>query len=325
MAHVDLIEKTTRFLNHKEPFFFIVNFDKSKAHAFTFREAFKKGVLFDINGKSNVPEAEKTKVPSVVPIEVNPFPFNSYLNGFEKVVQNLKMGNSFLVNLTFPSKIISPLNLESVFWNANARYKLLLKNEFVCFSPESFIKIKDGYIYSYPMKGTIDAGLKEAADVLMNSPKEQQEHHTIVDLIRNDLSMVARDVTVRKFRYLEKIKNPKGEIWQTSSEIRGKLFENWQENFGNLLLKMLPAGSISGAPKPQTLKIISEAENYERGFYTGIFGIFDGNTIDCGVAIRFIERNNNEFWYKSGGGITHQSNVKEEYIELINKIYIPTI
>jgi para-aminobenzoate synthetase component 1 len=325
MANDHFLAKTTRFLENKEPFFFMVNFDKSQKYIYSFDEASKNGILFDINGLVNcqLPTCQKDKI--VPSIEVNPFPFKSYLEGFEKVVRQLKLGNSFLVNLTFPSKITSYMDLKSVFFKAHAPYKLLYKNEFVCFSPECFIKIKDGYIYSYPMKGTIDATLDNASDILMNNAKEQQEHHTIVDLIRNDISMVARDVMVTKFRYLEKIKKATGEIWQTSSEIRGRLHENWEKDFGTLLLKMLPAGSISGAPKPQTLKIIDEAEKYERGFYTGVFGIFDGKSIDSGVAIRFIEKQNDEFWYKSGGGITHQSNVKEEYIELINKIYIPSI
>ncbi len=324
MASSLFLERTRRFLENKEPFFFIVNFDKSEAHALSFSEAKKQDILFDINGVSNL-STQSGEQPFIPSIEVEPFPFQSYLEGFEKVVENLKMGNSFLVNLTFPSKITSTLDLKGVFNKANAPYKLRYKNQFVCFSPECFIKIKGDFIYSYPMKGTIDASLDGATDILMNNAKEQQEHHTIVDLIRNDISMVAKEVTVTKFRYLERIKTVNREIWQTSSEIRGRLHANWRRDFGELLLKMLPAGSISGAPKPQTLKVIDEAEKYHRGFYTGVFGIYDGETIDSGVAIRFIEKQDDEFWYKSGGGITHQSNVKEEYIELINKIYIPTV
>lgn len=325
MKQTEFIDKTTRFLERKEPFFFIINFDKNKAQVYSFADAYEEDILFNIRGKTNASEKENSLKSSVAPLEVNPFSFEAYLSGFEKVVKHLKKGNSFLVNLTFPSKIISDVTPKSVYQKAFAPYKLLYKDNFVCFSPECFVKIKDGHIYSYPMKGTIDANLPNAADILLNNTKEQQEHHTIVDLIRNDLSMVAKEVTVTKFRYLEKIKTAKGEIYQTSTEIRGKLQKNWEKNFGELLLKMLPAGSISGAPKPQTLKIIKETENYDRGFYTGIFGIFDGNAIDSAVAIRFIEKINGEFWYKSGGGITHQSNVKEEYIELINKIYIPTV
>ena len=326
MTITEFTEKSARFLENGQPFLFIINFDKSKALAYSFDEAYENDIVFDINGISNVQNGYQDKKTSIIPtIDVEPFPFKSYLEGFEKVVQNLKAGNSFLVNLTFPSKISSPLDLKSVFGKAHAPYKLLYKDQFVCFSPECFIKIKDRHIYSYPMKGTIDASLEGAADLLMDNTKEQQEHHTIVDLIRNDLSIVARDVRVTKFRYLEKIKTAKGEILQSSSEIRGKLRRDWKKDFGLLMLRMLPAGSISGAPKPKTLEIIDKAEKYERGFYTGVFGIFDGKTIDSGVAIRFIEKENEQFWYKSGGGITHQSNVKDEYIELINKIYIPTV
>ncbi len=318
-------EKTKRLLADNTPFLFIINFDKSIAQAFTFEEAAENGIFFTVNGKANdgnVPKVSSMQTPT---IDVKPFPFESYLKGFENVVYHLKKGNSFLVNLTFPSKLKSSADLSEIYQAANAPYKLLYQHQFVCFSPESFIKIKGDCIYSYPMKGTIDATIENAQEILLSDPKEQQEHNTIVDLIRNDISMVAREVEVLKFRYLQKIKTAKGEIWQTSSEIRGRLQKDWKTNFGNLLLNMLPAGSISGAPKPQTLKIIQESENYERGFYTGVFGIFDGEEIDCGVAIRFIEKVGDAYWYKSGGGITHQSNVKEEYIELIKKIYIPTV
>lgn len=319
-------EKTTaKFLKERKPFFFIINFDKSQCYAYSFDEVLHHQILFDINGITNCTQKNKTEGPSIRALTIEPFSFKSYLQSFENVLQHLKAGNSFLVNLTFPSKIISPIDLKSVFTKAQAAYKLLYKDQFVCFSPECFIKIKGGHIYSYPMKGTIDASIDNAAQILINNPKEQQEHNTIVDLIRNDLSIVAKNVTVTKYRYLEKIKTQRGEILQSSSEIKGKLKRGWEKDFGKLLLNMLPAGSISGAPKAKTLEIISASENYERGFYTGIFGVFDGENIDSGVAIRFIEKENDIFWYKSGGGITHQSNVKEEYIELINKIYIPTI
>ncbi len=240
-------------------------------------------------------------------------------------MKHLKKGNSFLVNLTFPSKIHNTIDLSSIFYSARASYKLLYQDDFVCFSPECFIKIKDGNIYSYPMKGTIDAALENAADILLNDPKETQEHNTIVDLIRNDMAMIAKEVTVTNFRYIEKIRSARSEILQTSTEIRGKLPGTWQNNFGQLLLALLPAGSVSGAPKKKTVEIINSVENYSRGFYTGVFGIFDGKNIDSAVAIRFIEKDKDALWYKSGGGITHNSNVKEEYVELIKKIYIPVV
>lgn len=324
MDQLEFLKRTRRFLTAKEPFFFLVNFDKTKCFALSFDEARHEDIIFEINGVTNGHKSNNVLTNNPLSITVEPFPFESYLEGFELVMDNLKLGNSFLTNLTFPSKITSKLDLKTVFSCAKAHYKLRFKNKFVCFSPECFVRIKDDYIHSYPMKGTIDASIPNAAKVLLENDKEKQEHYTIVDLIRNDISMVAREVNVTKFRYIEEIPNANGNILQTSSEIRGKLDSSWKKDFGGLLLNMLPAGSISGAPKPQTLSIIKEAERYDRNFYTGVFGVFDGNGIDSGVAIRFIEQNADGLWYKSGGGITHQSNVKEEYVELIKKIYIPT-
>jgi para-aminobenzoate synthetase component I len=88
-------------------------------------------------------------------------------------------------------------------------------------------------------------------------------------------------------------------------------------------VKLLPAGSVSGAPKPKTLEIIRNVEGGNRGYYTGVFGVFDGNTLDSGVMIRFIEQENGKLYYRSGGGITTQSVVSSEYQEVIDKVYVP--
>ncbi len=90
-----------------------------------------------------------------------------------------------------------------------------------------------------------------------------------------------------------------------------------------MLVQNMPAGSISGAPKNKTLQIIRESEIEERGYYTGIFGIFTGNEIDSAVMIRYIEQNETGYVYRSGGGITFMSDPKKEYDELIKKIYVP--
>ena len=173
------------------------------------------------------------------------------------------------------------------------------------------------------MKGTIDAALPNAESLLLSSKKELAEHFTIVDLIRNDLSLVSKNVKVEKFRSIEKLKTNRGELLQMSSEISGELADNWQENIGSLLSRMLPAGSISGAPKTKTLDIIANTEDYDRGFYTGVLGIFHGDEIDSGVMIRFVEKQGSQLVYKSGGGITAKSVMEEEYEELRSKVYIP--
>ena len=208
---------------------------------------------------------------------------------------------------------------------------------FVCFSPETFVRIKGGRIYSYPMKGTLDASLPNAEKLLMEDRKEAAEHATIVDLIRNDLSRVAEDVRVDKYRYIDVLHTNKGDILQTSSEISGRLPEDYPHHLGEILDAQLPAGSITGAPKDKTMQIIQETEGYDRGFYTGIMGIYDQGELNSAVMIRFIEeevfpsktenRMNYEairkLYFKAGGGITSKSDCRKEYEEVIQKIYLP--
>ena len=92
---------------------------------------------------------------------------------------------------------------------------------------------------------------------------------------------------------------------------------------GNIIFELLPAGSISGAPKPSTLDIIKRAEGQKRGFYTGVFGYFDGETLDSAVMIRFIEKQKDGFYFRSGGGITINSDMRSEYQEVLEKVYLP--
>ncbi len=202
-------------------------------------------------------------------------------------------------------------------------YKLWVRDAFTVFSPEIFIRIHNGRIYSYPMKGTINASTPSADRLLINDPKETAEHATIVDLIRNDLSMVAEQVSVSRYRYIDKLQTNQGSILQTSSEIQGVLPDDYLTNLGSIIFRLLPAGSITGAPKKKTMQIIKEAETYDRGFYTGIMGYFDGKDLDSAVMIRFVEQEGGKMYFKSGGGITSQSDVENEYNEMKQKVYVP--
>lgn len=255
--------------------------------------------------------------------KIKPVSFEKYKVGFEKVMFHIRNGDTYLLNYTQPTQVETNLSLEEIFHVSSAPYKIFLKDKFVCFSPETFIKIENGKIYSFPMKGTIDADIENAEQIVLNDSKEIAEHNTIVDLIRNDLSLVAENVTVDKFRYLSHIKTNHKNLWQVSSQISGDLPENYNEKIGDIIFKMLPAGSISGAPKKRTLEIISNTENYERGYYTGIFGVFDGKDVDSCVIIRYIENQNGQLFYKSGGGITFMSEAEKEYDEMLKKVYVP--
>lgn len=252
----------------------------------------------------------------------NPIPFSDFKRAFDQVVSEINFGNSFLTNLTFQTPIQTDLTLDEIFNFSRAKYRLLVPDQFVVFSPETFVKISKGVIYSYPMKGTIDAGIPDAGALILDDPKELAEHVTIVDLIRNDLSQVANNVTVSRFRYIDEIKTNQKHLIQVSSEVRGSLDANWQHDIGTLLSQLLPAGSISGAPKPETIRIIKQVESYQRAFYTGICGYFDGVNLDTGVMIRFIKKEKNHFYFCSGGGITSFSKAEKEYQEMIDKVYL---
>ncbi|MDE3958351.1 aminodeoxychorismate synthase component I, partial [Glaesserella parasuis] len=256
-------------------------------------------------------------------LEIIPPNYTQYKKAFDFVQQQIQIGNSYLLNLTQQTKIKTNYHLAQIFQQSKAKYKLLLDENFVCFSPECFIRIKENKIYSYPMKGTINANEEDAVNKLLNSEKEFTEHNTIVDLIRNDLALVSKYIQVTKYRYVEKVVTHRGAIYQTSSEICGELDENWQENIGTMLDKLLPAGSISGAPKVKTVEIIQQAEQQERGYYTGIFGYFDGENVESAVAIRYIEKQGDKYYFRSGGGITALSQLDDEYNEILEKVYVP--
>lgn len=303
------------------PFLFVFDFLCKTPFVFKLDDIIPDELLYSLNGFTNAkitPSEAKQ-----LSFEFEPVSKSVYSEAFETVQYHIGRGDSFLLNLTMPSKVKSSFGLKEIFFASKAKYKLWLKDKFVVFSPEIFVKTKNGKISSFPMKGTIDAALPNAENLLLSSEKELAEHFTIVDLIRNDLSLVAKNVKMEKFRSIEKLKTNRGELLQMSSEISGELPENWKENIGNILGNMLPAGSISGAPKAKTIDIINNTENYERGYYTGIFGVFDGHEIDSGVMIRFVEKQGNQLIYKSGGGITAKSVMEEEYEELRSKVYIP--
>jgi para-aminobenzoate synthetase component 1 len=175
------------------------------------------------------------------------------------------------------------------------------------------------------MKGTIDAKISDAEKVILNDNKETAEHYTIVDLIRNDLNSVSKRVRVERFRYIDTIVTNEKKLLQVSSEVCGDLEKNYLAHIGDIIFALLPAGSVSGAPKRKTIKIIAATEGRERGYYTGIFGIFDGHNLDSGVMIRYIEKSGDGYIYYSGGGITSFSDPLSEYKEMIDKIYVPIV
>ena len=305
------------------PFIFVVDYKQEQVWVAEPEEVEPGEVLYDLNGVTNVTSKAETFPEKYVEWETNPVSFETYSRSFRTVIEHIYAGNSYLVNLTCATPVQTNLTLKEIFYLSHAPYKLWVKERFVVFSPEIFVRIEDGFIYSYPMKGTIDASLPNARERILADKKEEAEHATIVDLIRNDLSQVASEVTVSRYRYIDELQTNRGRLLQVSSEIRGKLPEDWKASLGDILFRLLPAGSITGAPKKKTMEIIGEAETYERGFYTGVMGYFDGHRLDSAVMIRFIGQEGGDILFKSGGGITSQSDLESEYNEMKQKVYVP--
>ena len=317
----DYIEKMNRFGDEEIPFIFIIDFEMKYPVVLPLKEAADNEIYFTIDNHSNAGNH---------PINKNEFTFNRFpvdytlfKKSFDQVITEIKKGNSFLTNLTFPTPISTSLTLEEIFLRSEAPYKLLFRDLFVVFSPESFIEIQGSRISSFPMKGTIDAAIQNAGRYILNDIKETAEHHTIVDMIRSDLSRVSTNVKVERFRFLNTVKTHDKTLMQVSSEVTGELPVNYRSHLGDIFSKLLPAGSICGAPKTKTLEIIRKTETYDRGYYTGVFGIFDGKDLHSAVMIRFIEKSGETYVFKSGGGITCFSDPKKEYQELIDKVYVP--
>ncbi len=322
-------------MKNKNLKFFLIDFD---GNIFIDDVKNLKNIFFSFPSFSNTQTYQYTN--KQIYLKKYPISFEKYQKAFNEVIEEIKKGNTYLLNLTFPTPIKTNLNLKEIYTISKAPFKLLFKDKFVCFSPERFVKIENNKIYTYPMKGTIDSNIPSAKEKILSNEKEMAEHTMVVDLLRNDLGIIGKNVKVNKFRFIDKIKAGNKELLQVSSEIEATLSKNWGKNWLEMILKMLPAGSITGTPKKKTIEIIKKVENYKRGYYTGIFGITDEKTfLDSSVIIRYIENEkwkmenkknnskfsilNSTFIYKSGGGITIDSNVKDEYEELINKVYIP--
>lgn len=303
------------------PFFFITDFKGESIEIFSVSDINKLGLKVDFQGfkADDYPE----DVALNFSFESYPESIENYRSGFENVQRHIRKGNSYLVNYTRKTEIKTSLSLEDIFKISKAKYKLYYPGKFVFFSPETFIKIADNKVFTFPMKGTANASEEDAAEILRNNIKEKAEHYTVVDLLRNDLSMVADEVHVDEFQRVDLIRTNKKDLLAMSSEISGNLKPEYRGKIGSIIKTLLPAGSILGAPKKKTEFIIRESEGYERGFYTGVCGWFDGKNLDSCVMIRFIEEENGKLYFRSGGGITHQSRLEDEYEEMKNKIYVP--
>jgi para-aminobenzoate synthetase component 1 len=331
-------ELMNRYGSEKVPFLFAIDFELEKG-IFELNPLESKSLLFRVGevenytssqqGINNDQSDKSTNNNHKLLKIITPPDKTEYKKSYDIVMKGLMRGDTYLINLTTLTEITTPLSFEQIIAKTTSPYALCIPEKFVCFSPERFVRIEKGIITTCPMKGTIDATIPGAVDIIMTDYKEICEHNTITDLLRNDIGAVSKRVWVERFRYTDRILTDRGEIIQVSSDIRGEIKDKFisesKERLGDVIFSLLPAGSVSGAPKPSTLRLISKAEGRSRGFYTGIFGYFDGETLDSAVLIRFIEKGpDGKLYYRSGGGITVNSNWENEYDEVLKKVYLPS-
>jgi para-aminobenzoate synthetase component 1 len=238
-------EKVFELMNsfgcRRQPFLFGIDFDVKTGFFVEPEKARESGIYFNINGVGNNPKSETGFSPVV--LNKHPVQFNTYEKAYSIVRRNLLAGNSYLTNLTFQTEIELNHTLSEIFARSNARYRLLFGDDFVVFSPEIFVQIADGKISSFPMKGTIDASIPGAEKIVLSDLKETAEHNTIVDLIRNDLSMVASDVNVERFRYVEKINTNEKSLYRSVPKYRVNYLKvtrmNWEISSGSFYRQAL--------------------------------------------------------------------------------------
>ena len=188
-------------------------------------------------------------------------------------------------------------------------------------SPETLVKLENGVLHTFPLAGTRPRGKTAEEDAqlekeLLADPKELAEHNMLVDLGRNDLGKISRfgTVEVEKYHCIEKYSH----VMHIGSTVRGQIRED--KDALDAVDAVLPAGTLSGAPKLRACQIINDLENNKRGIYGGAIGYIDftGNLDTC-IAIRIAYKKNGRVFVRSGAGIVADSVPEKEYQECINK------
>lgn len=188
-------------------------------------------------------------------------------------------------------------------------------------SPETLVKLEDGVLHTFPLAGTRPRGETREEDErleaeLLSDEKELAEHNMLVDLGRNDLGKISKfgTVAVEKFHSIERYSH----VMHIGSTVRGEIREEFDAL--HAVEAVLPAGTLSGAPKIRACQLIGELENNKRGIYGGAIGYIDftGNMDTC-IAIRIAYKKNGRVFVRSGAGIVADSDPEKEYNECINK------
>lgn len=256
------------------------------------------------------------------------FEQNEYCNMVERAKKYIKEGDIFQVVLSncLEAEVTGSLfDTYRVLRTTNPSpymfYFFSDDQEFAGASPETLVKLEDKNLYTYPLAGTRPRGMNENEDVnfevsLLSDQKELAEHNMLVDLGRNDIGRISKFGTVKVEKYQEILRF--SHVMHIGSTVSGVILEN--KDAIDAIDALLPAGTLSGAPKIRACQIINELENNRRGIYGGAIGYIDftGNLDTC-IAIRLVYKKNEKVYVRSGAGIVYDSVPEIEYQECLNK------
>lgn len=322
---VMLFDKVIAFDHFRQKIILIVNMPLKDVEVSYNRAALELKRLVDLlrNGeKKNEPGGRL--LGEVTPL----FEKEAFCDMVEKAKQHIREGDIFQIVLS--NRLSAPfegslLNTYRVLRTINpSPYMFYFSGtdvEVAGASPETLVKLEDGVLHTFPLAGTRPRGRTDEEDraleeELLSDEKELAEHNMLVDLGRNDLGKISRfgTVQVEKFHSVEYFSH----VMHIGSTVRGEIREG--KDALDAIEAVLPAGTLSGAPKIRACQLIGELENNKRGIYGGAIGYIDftGNMDTC-IAIRIAYKKNGRVFVRSGAGIVADSVPEKEFVECLNK------
>lgn len=320
-----LFDKVIAFDNFKQKIILMVNIYLEDAEIQYNKAVMKLKQLADLlkNGKKQKEENSRL-LGEVLPL----FDKDKYCEMVEKAKHYIKEGDIFQIVLS--NRLSAPF--EGSLLNTYRMLRTINPSPYMFYfsgtdvevagaSPETLVKLENGILHTFPLAGTRPRGKTDKEDKkleaeLLKDEKELSEHNMLVDLGRNDLGKISKfgSVQVEKLHSIEKYSH----VMHIGSTVRGEIREEYDAI--NAIEAVLPAGTLSGAPKIRACQLIAELEDNKRGIYGGAIGYigFSGNMDTC-IAIRIAYKKNGRVFVRSGAGIVADSDPEKEYKECINK------
>ena len=320
-----LFDKVIAFDNFRQKIILMVNIDLEHLETEYNRASLELRSMADLikNGEP------KEDVPGHCTTPVTPlFQKEEYCEMVENAKHHIKEGDIFQIVLSnrleagFEGSLLNTYRiLRTLNPSPYMFYFSSSDMEVAGASPETLVKLEDGVLHTFPLAGTRPRGKTEEEDLrlekeLLADEKELAEHNMLVDLGRNDIGKISRfgSVEVEKYHCIERYSH----VMHIGSTVRGEIRDDCDAL--SAIDSILPAGTLSGAPKLRACQLINDLENNKRGIYGGAIGYIDftGNLDTC-IAIRIAYKKNNKVFIRSGAGIVADSVPEKEYQECLNK------